>query len=105
MKQDFEVVLKEIARWNEQGWNKEQTHIGIALFNLFVSNLKDVKEQWDVSESLESFHKSFRQVPVTSSVLVDSSIWNLISISGHFWNSAMGNEPDFGEDVLDPSKE
>lgn len=102
MKQDFEVVLKELARWNDQGWHKEQTHVGIALFNLFVSNLKEVKEQWGVSENLESFHESFRQVHVTTSPLIDSSIWNLISISGHFWNSAMKN---FGEDVLDPSKE
>lgn len=106
MKQNFESVLQEMNRWNKQGWHKEQTAIGCALYELFAENFKDISELWECCETPETFHKSFRQVPVLDyKDNTQRAIWYLIGISGHFWNAVLKNDPEFGEDVLDPFKE
>lgn len=103
MKQDFETILKEMHRWNKQGWHKEQTHIGCALYELFVENYDEINEVWKHSESPESFHKAFRQgYALDYRAGTQRTIWHLISLSGHFWNAVLNNDPEFGDDVLDP---
>lgn len=89
---DFNKLLKSMEDWNSRGWNHEQMSIGIALYNLFMMYSKDVKDTYDCSENLESFHKAFRQTPVTDQYHIDIAIWNLIGISGHFWNAAQGKD-------------
>lgn len=58
---------------------ENQYHVERALWNL----LCHAREELPVLD--DYFHKSFRQVDVTSSGALDMALWNLLSASELFW--------------------